>query len=135
MPAHPTRSAFVRASTLSLGSIAFGSLIVTILELIRVLLNWASQDAARDGNRECRLASNVDLTIDASTIAVMAILACCAACFIGCIEGLVEYFNKYAYIQIALYGGYNLSFLLPESDMVSLPQVNRISPRQRTLGT
>lgn len=36
--------------------------------------------------------------------AVLAILACCAACFVGCIEGLVEYFNKYAYIEIALYG-------------------------------
>jgi hypothetical protein len=40
----------------------------------------------------------------ASILAVAAILACCAACFIGCIEGLVEYFNRYAYIQIALYG-------------------------------
>jgi hypothetical protein len=52
MPPHPTRSAFVRASTLSLGSIAFGSLIVTILELVRLLLNWASQNAAEDGNRK-----------------------------------------------------------------------------------
>ncbi|PVF93253.1 DUF580-domain-containing protein [Serendipita vermifera] len=86
MPPHPTRSSFVRASTLSLGSIAFGSLIVTLLELLRVLLNWASQNAANDGNP------------------VVAILACCAACFVGCIEGLVEYFNRYAYIQIALYG-------------------------------
>ncbi|KAG8833344.1 putative choline transporter, neither null mutation nor overexpression affects choline transport [Serendipita sp. 400] len=86
MPPHPTRSSFVRASTLSLGSIAFGSLIVTLLQLIRMLLNWASQNAAEDGNP------------------VVAILACCAACFVGCIEGLVEYFNKYAYIEIALYG-------------------------------
>ncbi|CAG7855020.1 Protein PNS1 [Serendipita indica DSM 11827] len=86
MPPHPTRSAFLRASTLSLGSIAFGSLIVTILELIRVLLNLASQSASQDGNP------------------IVAILACCAACFVGCIESLVEYFNKYAYIEIALYG-------------------------------
>lgn len=86
MPPHPTRSAFVRASTLSLGSIAFGSLIVTLLELLRVLLNLASQEAAQDGNP------------------VLAILACCASCFVSCIEGMVEYFNKYAYIEIALYG-------------------------------
>ncbi|KAJ3731852.1 plasma-membrane choline transporter-domain-containing protein, partial [Lentinula guzmanii] len=33
MPNHPTLSAFGRASTLSLGSIAFGSSIVTLLEL------------------------------------------------------------------------------------------------------
>lgn len=50
MPPHPTRSAFVRASTLSLGSIAFGSLIVAILELIRMILNYARASAAADGS-------------------------------------------------------------------------------------
>jgi hypothetical protein len=52
MPAHPTLSAFGRASTLSLGSIAFGSLIVTILELTRLILNAARQNANADGHRE-----------------------------------------------------------------------------------
>jgi hypothetical protein len=46
---HPTRFAFVRASTLSLGSIAFGSLIVTILELITTFLNLASQQPGQEG--------------------------------------------------------------------------------------
>jgi hypothetical protein len=32
------------------------------------------------------------------------ICACCAECIVGCIEGMVEYFNRYAYIEIALYG-------------------------------
>ncbi|KDQ57627.1 hypothetical protein JAAARDRAFT_130142 [Jaapia argillacea MUCL 33604] len=86
MPKHPTTTAFVRASTLSLGSIAFGSLIVTILELIRLLLQAARNNASADGNP------------------VEAILACIAECCIGCIESLVQYFNRYAYIEIALYG-------------------------------
>ncbi|TDL26138.1 DUF580-domain-containing protein [Rickenella mellea] len=86
MPNHPTLGAFARASTFSLGSIAFGSLIVTILELIRIILNAAQQNANADGHP------------------VEACLACCAACFIGCIESLVEYFNRYAYIEVALYG-------------------------------
>ncbi|KAF9566775.1 DUF580-domain-containing protein [Agrocybe pediades] len=86
MPKHPTISAFGRASTLSLGSIAFGSLIVTILELIKLILNAAQQNANADGHP------------------IEACLACCAACFIGIIESLVEYFNRYAYIEIALYG-------------------------------
>ncbi|KAG8892407.1 putative choline transporter, neither null mutation nor overexpression affects choline transport, partial [Tulasnella sp. 403] len=84
MPKHPTLSSFVRASTLSLGSIAFGSLIVTLLELLRLLLNAAVNNNSDD--------------------VVTAALACCAACFVGCIESLVEYFNRYAYIEIALYG-------------------------------
>lgn len=86
MPKHPTISAFGRASSLSLGSIAFGSLIVTLLELLRMLLQAAQNNANADGHP------------------VEAILACCAACFVGIIESMVEYFNRYAYIEIALYG-------------------------------
>ncbi|TRM69781.1 plasma-membrane choline transporter-domain-containing protein [Schizophyllum amplum] len=86
MPAHPTRSAFVRAATTSLGSIAFGSLIVTLLEMLRMILNALRNNAAQDGSP------------------VEACLYCCAACFVGCIESMVEYFNRYAYIEIALYG-------------------------------
>ncbi|KAI0696716.1 DUF580-domain-containing protein [Cytidiella melzeri] len=91
MPSHPTLSAFVRASTLSLGSIAFGSLIVTILELIRILLEIVKDNASSDGHP------------------VEVCLALCAQCFVGCIEGMVEYFNRYAYIEIALYGKSYLS--------------------------
>lgn len=86
MPKHPTLSAFARASTLSLGSIAFGSLIVTILELIRLILNAARNNASQEGSP------------------IEACLACCAELFVGCIEALVRYFNRYAYIEIALYG-------------------------------
>ncbi|CUA68297.1 Protein PNS1 [Cryptococcus neoformans var, neoformans B-3501A] [Rhizoctonia solani] len=85
-PKNPSLSAFARASTLSLGSIAFGSLIVTLLELLRIILNSIRANAAESGSP------------------VEAALACCAACFVGCIESLVEYFNRYAYIEIALYG-------------------------------
>ncbi|KAG1731518.1 plasma-membrane choline transporter-domain-containing protein [Suillus paluster] len=86
MPKHPTLSAFGRASTLSLGSIAFGSLIVTVLDVIRLILNAARNNANAQGSF------------------VEACLACCAQFFVGCIEGLVKYFNRYAYIEIALYG-------------------------------
>jgi len=86
MPKHTTISAFVRASTLSLGSIAFGSLIVALLDLLRLVLNAVQQSAADDGHP------------------VQVCLAMCASCFVGCIESLVEYFNRYAYIEIALYG-------------------------------
>lgn len=36
-------------------------------------------------------------------VAVEACLALCAECFIGCIEGLVQYFNRYAYIEIGMF--------------------------------
>lgn len=82
MPKHPTLSAFGRASTWSLGSISFGSLVVTILEMIRLILNSLANNASAEGNP------------------IEACLACCAACFVGFIESLVEYFNRYAYIEI-----------------------------------
>ena len=85
MPKHPTSSAFVRASTTSLGSIAFGSLIVTILEIIKMIFRALEQHASAAGD-------------------IGQILACCATCIISVIQWAVEFFNKYAYISIALYG-------------------------------
>ncbi|WVQ67890.1 protein PNS1 [Kwoniella botswanensis] len=86
LPKRATLSAFIRASTLSLGSIAFGSLIVTVLELIRLILQAIQQYEAGQGDT------------------IGAIVACCAACCVGCIEGMIAWFNKYAYIEISLYG-------------------------------
>lgn len=54
-PDHPTLSSFGRASTSSLGSIAFGSLLVTLLELLRIILNAAQNNANADGHREIGL--------------------------------------------------------------------------------
>lgn len=31
-------------------------------------------------------------------------IACCADCILGCLEDLVEYFNKWAYVYVGLYG-------------------------------
>lgn len=78
--------AFIRSTTLSLGSIAFGSLIVTILELIRLILQIVQQQQAAEGDM------------------IGSIIACCAVCCVGCITSLIEWFNKYAYIEISLYG-------------------------------
>ncbi|ORY21903.1 plasma-membrane choline transporter-domain-containing protein [Naematelia encephala] len=86
LPKRATLKAFIRSITLSLGSIAFGSLIVTILELLRLLLQVVQQYEAGQGDM------------------VGQIIACCAVCVVGCITGMVEWFNKYAYIEISLYG-------------------------------
>ncbi|KAH7108385.1 DUF580-domain-containing protein [Auriculariales sp. MPI-PUGE-AT-0066] len=86
MPKNPSLGAFGRASTLSLGSIAFGSLIVTILEMIRLIFQMIQNNANQEGHP------------------VEMICACIAQCIVGCIQSMVEYFNRYAYIEIALYG-------------------------------
>jgi hypothetical protein len=52
MPKHPNWASFSRASTNSLGSIAFGSLIVTILEILRQLFRLLSQYQSGQGDGE-----------------------------------------------------------------------------------
>lgn len=69
-----------------MGSIAFGSLIVALLDLLRAGLRVLQQYAASEG----------------STIGTA--IACCAQCCVGCVASLVEYFNRYAMIEIAMYG-------------------------------
>ncbi|KAJ1643585.1 putative choline transporter, neither null mutation nor overexpression affects choline transport [Coemansia asiatica] len=81
---HVTLSSLKRSLTNSFGSICFGSLIVTIIQTIRSLLR-----ALR--NQE------------GDNFAVQ-LLACCIDCILGCIEGIVEFFNKYAYVEIAIFG-------------------------------
>ena len=79
MPRNPTLGALRRATTYSLGSLCFGSLIVAILKTIRAL--------AREGMRnENHFVRGIVM------------------CLLNCIESLVEYFNEYAYVYVADYG-------------------------------
>jgi hypothetical protein len=71
---------FKRAVTYSLGSICFGSLIVAILELINDMLRRIQR------NQRCGLCF------------------CIIQCLLSYIERLVEYFNKWAFIYVGLYG-------------------------------
>lgn len=82
MPTYPTKASFKRATTTSFGSICFGSLIVSIIELIRFLINSAESDNS-DGS---------------------SFLACCLMCLLSIIESIVEYINSYAFVYIAIYG-------------------------------
>jgi len=74
---------FYRATTSSLGSIAFGALIVAILQALKQLAN------------EARKQDN-------------GIMVCIAACILGCIENLMQYFNRWAFTYIGIYG-YNFT--------------------------
>ncbi len=79
-------SSFRRASTYSLGSIAFGSLITAILDILRAIVNVIQRQQAAEG----------DL--------VGTIIACIAGCCLSFLDWAISYFNHYAYISIALYG-------------------------------
>lgn len=85
-PKHPALGALKRALTYCFGSICFGSLIVSLIQLLRAFINTLKQNAFADGNN-------------------------CAGCgylildfFVGFLEWAVRYFNHYAYCYVGLYG-------------------------------
>ncbi|KAI5476925.1 hypothetical protein MNV49_007026 [Pseudohyphozyma bogoriensis] len=82
-PGAPTVAwgAFKRAATYSMGSIAFGSLINAILDLLKAALQVLRQYESDQGDM-CGAA-----------------VVCVAQCCLACIAGAIEYFNR-----IALYG-------------------------------
>lgn len=81
-----TSKALIRALTLSFGSICFGSLIVSLIQSIRVVLSAFQRSLANQGN------------------AVASCLLGCLGCLIGCIQTWVEYFNRFAYAYVGIYG-------------------------------
>lgn len=81
-----TTRALCRALTLSFGSICFGSLIVSIVQTIRFILASLQQALKNQGN------------------AVAACLVGCIGCLVGCVEKWVEYFNRFAYSYVGIYG-------------------------------
>jgi hypothetical protein len=78
MPKNPTLAALGRSLSTSFGSICFGSLLVALIQLIRSLV----QQAARE----------------------QSFIACFADCILACLQGLLEYFNDYAYIYVSMKG-------------------------------
>ena len=72
-------ASFCRSITWSFGSICLGSLIVAIIQAIRETVHHARENGD-------------------------SMLMCCAECLLSCIESLVEYFNQWAFVFVALYG-------------------------------
>jgi len=71
----------VRTLTTSFGSICFGSLLVAIIQALRQLAEAARQNDDF-GN----------------------MLACCIDCILSCLQSIIEYFNKWAFVYVGLYG-------------------------------
>ena len=79
MPRNPTLASLRRALTTSFGSICLGSFFVALVRLIRYMV----RQALRHENQ---------------------FVQCIAQCILGCIEWMMVYFNKYAFVQVAIYG-------------------------------
>jgi len=87
---NPTSSSFKRAATTSFGSICLGSLILSLIRALRMVVNIAANQPGNPRN--------------GAAAAARACAYCIAQCFLSILDRVVEYVNKYAFAQVAIYG-------------------------------
>ncbi|KAK7929561.1 hypothetical protein WMY93_005956 [Mugilogobius chulae] len=86
IPAYPIFSSLGRALRYHTGSLAFGSLILSIVQVIRVLLEYLDHKLKGAQNKCAKF-----------------MLSCMKCCF-WCLEKCIKFLNRNAYIMIAIYG-------------------------------
>uniref|UniRef100_A0A671Y1T9 Choline transporter-like protein n=1 Tax=Sparus aurata TaxID=8175 RepID=A0A671Y1T9_SPAAU len=86
MPAFPVFSALGRSLRYHTGTLAFGSLILSIIQIIRVLLEYLDHKLKGAQNKCTKF------------------LLCCLKCCFWCLEKFVKFLNRNAYIMVAIYG-------------------------------
>ncbi|XP_072319107.1 choline transporter-like protein 2 isoform X3 [Eucyclogobius newberryi] len=86
VPAYPIFSSLGRALRYHTGSLAFGSLILSIVQVIRVLLEYLDHKLKGAQNKCAKF-----------------MLSCMKCCF-WCLEKCLKFLNRNAYIMVAIYG-------------------------------
>uniref|UniRef100_A0A671RHC4 Choline transporter-like protein n=1 Tax=Sinocyclocheilus anshuiensis TaxID=1608454 RepID=A0A671RHC4_9TELE len=85
MPAFPLCASLGRSLRYHTGSLAFGSLILAIVQIIRVLLEYIDHKLKAE-NKFAKF------------------LLCCLKCCFWCLEKFIKFMNRNAYIMVAIYG-------------------------------
>lgn len=86
IPAFPLTGAFYRSLRFHLGTLAFGSLIIAIIQFIRIILEY------------------MDHKLKGSENPVAKFFIKCLKCCFWCLEKFVKFLNRNAYIMTAIYG-------------------------------
>lgn len=86
IPMFPVSASFLRALRFHVGSLAFGALILTLVQVVRIILEYI--------DHKTRSAQN----------ACARFLLCCLKCCFWCLEKFIKFLNRNAYIMIAIYG-------------------------------
>merc|ERR1711959_29995 len=94
--ANPTLTALIRACTTSFGSVCLGSLVVALVRTIRTIMHLAHKGSKQRNS----------------------MLAALFASLLACIERLAQYFNVYAFVQVAVYGRTYIDAAKKASDIV-----------------
>ncbi|XP_058246172.1 choline transporter-like protein 5-B isoform X3 [Hemibagrus wyckioides] len=86
IPACPVSASFSRALRFHTGSLAFGALILSVVQFIRMVLEYLDHKLKGVHNTLARF------------------LLCCLKCCFWCLEHFIRFMNRNAYIMIAIYG-------------------------------
>ncbi|KAJ7317378.1 hypothetical protein JRQ81_003540 [Phrynocephalus forsythii] len=86
IPACAVFGAFLRTLRYHVGSLAFGALILTIVQVIRMILEYLDHKLKDAQNPVARC------------------IFCCLKCCFWCLEKFIKFLNRNAYIMIAIYG-------------------------------
>uniref|UniRef100_A0A3B4DCB9 Choline transporter-like protein n=1 Tax=Pygocentrus nattereri TaxID=42514 RepID=A0A3B4DCB9_PYGNA len=86
IPACPLAASFSRALRYHTGSLAFGALILSIVQFFRIVLEY------------------LDHKLKGAHNAFVRFLLCCMKCCFWCLERFIKFMNRNAYIMIAIYG-------------------------------
>ncbi|XP_035879736.1 choline transporter-like protein 4 [Phyllostomus discolor] len=86
IPTFPLSAAFVRTLRYHTGSLAFGALILALVQIARVILEY------------------VDHKLRGAQNPIARCIMCCFKCCLWCLEKFIKFLNHNAYIMIAIYG-------------------------------
>ncbi|XP_050389089.1 choline transporter-like protein 2 [Patella vulgata] len=86
IPSYPLFNSLYRAIRFHTGSLAFGALLVAIVQMIRVVLEYIDQKLKNAENKCAQYCMK------------------CMKCCFWCLEKILRFINKNAYIMIAVYG-------------------------------
>ncbi|XP_060225042.1 choline transporter-like protein 4 [Meriones unguiculatus] len=86
IPTFPLCSAFIRTLRYHTGSLAFGALILTLVQIARIILEY------------------IDHKLRGAQNPVARCILCCFKCCLWCLEKFIKFLNRNAYIMIAIYG-------------------------------
>ncbi|XP_034561496.1 choline transporter-like protein 4 [Notolabrus celidotus] len=86
IPMCPLSASFLRALRFHVGSLAFGALILTLVQIVRIILEY------------------IDHKTRSSQNAVARFILCCLKCCFWCLEKFIKFLNRNAYIMVAIYG-------------------------------
>ena len=108
IPALPILASFWRSIRYHPGSLAFGSLIIAIIQLIRVLLDY------------------VEKKVKAKKNPITRFIFCCCKCLFWCLEKFMRFINRNAYIEIAIYG-YNFCTAAKKAFFLLMRNILRVA--------